>query len=221
MCFLDVLSQHNDLVTGRIVEILANSTGKRALVILDLFHVLSERHGIFGMPMLARRNEETTYVVIPATVRLLLGWCLYLTLNFKCQGLNFLYNVQHDCPLSKCTASGKQPILQERAESGQIEACIEHQPLERFIINTHAFHNAHLIRASLPRSLVSPIPLYPDRQRKHLECAERLRVAQQVKRTAAKARKNQATPNPGAETDRESNKRQRLETDGGMSADVT
>ena len=70
MCFLDVLSQHNDLITGRIVEILANSTGKRALVILDIFHVLSERHEIFGMPMLARRNEETTYVAIPATVRL-------------------------------------------------------------------------------------------------------------------------------------------------------
>ncbi len=78
MCFLDVLSQHKDLITGRIVEILANSTGKRALIILDMFHVLSERHKIFGMPMLARRNEETTYVVIPATVRLYwAGVCIW------------------------------------------------------------------------------------------------------------------------------------------------
>ena len=104
-------------------------------------------------------------------------------------------------------------MMQERVESGQVEVCIEHQPIERFIINMHAFHNAHLIRASLPRSLVVPIPLYPDRQRTHFECAERLRVAQQVKRTAAKARKNLAIPNPGAETDRGSNKRQRLETE--------
>ncbi len=112
-------------------------------------------------------------------------------------------------------------MLQERAESGQVKVYIEHQPYNALSLIRMAFHNAHLIRASLPRSLVAPTPLYPDRQRKHFECAERLRVSQNVKRTAAKARKNLATPNPGAETDRGSNKRQRLETDEDMDVVVT
>lgn len=61
--------QARELVTGRIVEILANSKGDRAVVVLDTFQVvLSARHHIFGMPMLARRHDETTYIVIPSTV---------------------------------------------------------------------------------------------------------------------------------------------------------
>jgi hypothetical protein len=78
--------------------------------------------------------------------------------------------------------------MQERVESGLVKSYIEHQPLERFIINTHAFHNAHLLRATLPRSLVVPIPLHQDRQAKHIEIAGSLRVAQEAKRTATKAR---------------------------------
>jgi hypothetical protein len=58
-----------ELVTGRIVEILANSKGDRAVVVLDTFQViLSARHDIYGMPMLARRHDETTYIVIRSTV---------------------------------------------------------------------------------------------------------------------------------------------------------
>ncbi|KDR73407.1 hypothetical protein GALMADRAFT_48393, partial [Galerina marginata CBS 339.88] len=73
------------------------------------------------------------------------------------QDIEFLYNVQHDCVLAKCTASGKHAVLQERVESGVFDAFIEHNPIDRFVINTHAFHNAHLLRASLDRSLVVPI----------------------------------------------------------------
>lgn len=160
--------------------------------------------------MLARRNEEATYMAIPSTVRLL-DWFQYLKINFDQQGLDFLYNVQHDCPLSKCTASGKQPLMQERVESGQIKAYIEHQPIERFVINTHAFHNAHLIRASLPRSLVAPAPFHPDRRAKHFEHAGSFRATQEAKRTASKARKNDGIPNP-VQIGTGSNKRQRLET---------
>ena len=81
-----LFSKNTELITGRIVEILTDTTGKRAVIILDIFHVLSTRHEIFGMPMLARRHEETTYVVIPSTVRIccslpLITWpqttCLY------------------------------------------------------------------------------------------------------------------------------------------------
>ncbi|PPQ93847.1 hypothetical protein CVT25_013556 [Psilocybe cyanescens] len=162
--------QHK-LVTGRIVGILANMTSDRAMIILDIFEILSTRHNIFGMPMLARRHEESTYVAIPST------------------DIHFLYNVQHDCPLSKCTASGKQPVMQERVESGLIQACIKHKPIERFVVNTHAFHNAHLLRAALPRSLSSPTPLYLDRPAKHSELAEQLRLVQDAKRKAHAAQK--------------------------------
>jgi hypothetical protein len=61
--------QEKESVTGRIIEVLAQSTGKYAVVILDLFTVLGSRHEILGMPMLARCQEEKTYAVIPSTVR--------------------------------------------------------------------------------------------------------------------------------------------------------
>ena len=118
--------------------------------------------------MLARRHEETTYVVIHSTV-CICRWSQYSILHFKrhVQGIDFLYNVQHDCPLSKCTASGKQLLMQERVKSGLTQTYIEHQPIEHFVVNTHAFHNAHLLHVALPRSLVAPTPLHPDRQAKH------------------------------------------------------
>ena len=55
-------------MTGRISDILADSEGERAVVVLDLFHVLDTRHDIFGMPMLARRHTEAVYLIIPSTV---------------------------------------------------------------------------------------------------------------------------------------------------------
>ncbi len=78
--------------------------------------------------------------------------------------------------------------MQERIESGLSNTYIEHQPIDRFIINTHAFHNAHLLRAILPRSLVAPIPLYENRAEKHHEISRNLQTTQDSKRTAAKAR---------------------------------
>ena len=99
------------------------------------------------------------------------------------QDIGFLYNVQHDCPLAKCTASGKQPLIQERVESGLFKTYIEHKPIEHFVINTHAFHNAHRLRAALERSLVVPILLYPleVRKAKHTEIAHSLRATQKAK----------------------------------------
>ncbi len=99
-----------------------------------------------------------------------------------------MYNAQHDCHLAKCTASGKRFLLQEQVESGLTKTVIEHHAVDRFIINTHAFHNAHLLRATLPRSLVAPIPLYQDRQAKHTEIAGKLHISQESKWATAKVR---------------------------------
>jgi hypothetical protein len=135
----------------------------------------------------------------------------YYTLKCHVQGIDFLYNVQHDCPVSKCTASGKQPLMQERVESGLSQTYIEHQPIERFVVNTHAFHNAHLLRAALPRSLVAPIPLHPDRQAKHFEIAGGLRVTQEARRKARATQKKNEAINPANNTGPGPNKRKRLE----------
>lgn len=107
------------------------------------------------------------------------------------QEIAFLYNVQHDCPLANCTASGRQPLIQERVQSGLFKTYIEHKPIERFVINTHAFHNVHRLRAALQRSLVAPIPLYPPeiRREKHNEFARRLRATQKAKLDARAAQK--------------------------------
>ena len=141
--------------------------------------------------MLARRHEETVYVVIPSTVCVSL-WTLHLIICSKhVQNIGFLYNVQHDCPLAKCTASGKQPLMQEQVASGFFKTYIEHKPIERFVINTHAFHNAHRLRTALERSLVVPILLYPleVRKAKHTEIAHGLQATQKAKHEARAARK--------------------------------
>ncbi|KAF7335904.1 hypothetical protein MSAN_02327500 [Mycena sanguinolenta] len=74
----------------------------------------------------------------------------------------FKFNVQHDCDSANCEATGTENF-------------IIYKPLDRFIINTHAFHNAHLLRATLPRDLIAPIPLYIDREATHHELAAQLR----------------------------------------------
>ncbi|KAJ7336079.1 hypothetical protein DFH08DRAFT_706642, partial [Mycena albidolilacea] len=81
--------------------------------------------------------------------------------------IKFKFNIQHDCNSVKCEASGERLRMQERLESDQIEKFIIHQPLDRFFINMHVFHNSHLLRATLRRNLVAPIPLFPKRQEKH------------------------------------------------------
>lgn len=165
--------------------------------------------------MLARRNDETSRVVIPSTV------CFFCvpelprtSSNQYLQAIDFLYNVQHDCPLANCTASGKQPLMQERVESGLSKTYIEHQPIDRFVINTHAFHNAHYLRAILPRALVAPIPLYENRVEKHHEISRNLQMTQDSKRIAAKARaasKKQAIDIRETAASGPSNKRTRME----------
>ncbi|KAJ7734281.1 hypothetical protein B0H16DRAFT_1467677 [Mycena metata] len=65
-------------------------------------------------------------------------------------------------------------------------------PLDRFIISSHALHNAHLLRATLPRALLAPIPLFDDRRRKHNELADQLRT----KRDSQPKRKRKRTEEP-------------------------
>jgi len=61
---------------------------------------------------------------------------------------------------------------------------MEHKPLNMYLINTHAFHNAHLIRAILLWDLTAPIPYVVDQQSHHDQIAWKLCVTQDSKRAA-------------------------------------
>jgi len=78
--------------------------------------------------------------------------------------------------------------MQERHETSRTTKLIAHEDSNHFVLNTHALHNAHLLRRVLPRELVAPKPLYEDWTARHYEIAESLRVTQSEKRarTAAK-----------------------------------
>jgi hypothetical protein len=94
--------------------------------------------------------------------------------------------------------------MQERVESDLTDSFIVHRPLERFIINTHAFHNTHLLRQALPRQLTVPLPLFVDRKAKHFELAVTLRETKEGKRQRAKekraAKKKDAEANQATNT---------------------
>ncbi|KAJ7926551.1 hypothetical protein B0H13DRAFT_1862185 [Mycena leptocephala] len=126
-----VASEDSSTITGRISDILM-SPDRGILVVLELFQVLSSRDGVYGMSVLVRRDSKVAYSILAA------------------KNIKFKFNVQHDCYSANCEASGVRLRMQECVESDQTEKYIVHKPLDRFIINTHAFHNAHLLRATLP-----------------------------------------------------------------------
>jgi len=100
--------------------------------------------------------------------------------------------------------------MQERKESGQTEMFIEHKPVDCFLINTHAFHNSHLIRAILPRNLTAPIAYAEDRQRHHHNLATTFRMSQDAKRVANALKVAERKKNAGTEKGK---KRKRSEAD--------
>ncbi|RDX47097.1 hypothetical protein OH76DRAFT_1419777 [Lentinus brumalis] len=169
-------------VIGNILEILAfpqnHSTG---LVTFEKYAVGAVRHPHLGMPLLRPETEENSpgrgaYCVVPSASVL------------------FIVNVQHDCQAAGCpiAASGEYS-RQEREQTDLPIVSVSHKAADRrFIVNTHALHNAALLRQFLPRTLVAPIPLYSDRMARHHELAAGLRVTEAKKRDAA-LRKRQAT----------------------------
>lgn len=56
----------------------------------------------------------------------------------------------------------------------------------------HSFHNTHLTRAVIPRTLSAPKRIYQDRLAKHTEWAAQLRRTQKTKRTEQKKKREDA-----------------------------
>jgi hypothetical protein len=174
---------------------LQDISAKISLVVVDVFEVGSVRHEIFGMPVLKRRHDEKRIVVVPAVVSYFTRFQRRYQANQMSKDILFEYNTQHDCRSAGCAATGKRAVLQERIQSGKVEAYIEHKPVDCFLINTHAFHNAHLIRSVLPRDITAPIPFAADRRFHHDQMAQKLRGTQESKRakTALKAAERRKT----------------------------
>ncbi|KAJ7750070.1 hypothetical protein DFH07DRAFT_869136 [Mycena maculata] len=178
----------NSPVIGRITHILLGAPD--SVVVLDVFEVSDQWHKIYSLPKLFRRQDEETLLIVPST------------------NIQFIFNVQHDCYAANCTASGTRPKMQEWMDSSRTESFIEHQALEKFVINTTAFHNAHLLCRCLPRSAWAPVPLFSTPEEhvsKHYGLAAELRITQKAptQKTASKKKrqKTKSVAVDGAEFD--------------------
>ncbi|KAL6301131.1 hypothetical protein BKA93DRAFT_701737, partial [Sparassis latifolia] len=98
------------------------------------------------------------------------------------QAIHFILNVQHDCCTCTCQPTASRPILQEREVTGRVTRTIFHNEDSRFIINTHALHNSHLLRRCLPCALTAPRPLIENRVKWHAELASGVRINRDKKR---------------------------------------
>ncbi|KZV81516.1 hypothetical protein EXIGLDRAFT_628358, partial [Exidia glandulosa HHB12029] len=135
----------SSLRIGRIMAIYVptNTAAISPFLVVKEYRVSTERHTHFDMPVLVNMNRDLQ-PVLPKKIR-------------------FIVNVQHDCRSSGCGPTGTRQISQERTTSSRTVPVLEHVSNDRYIINTHAFHNAARLRKALPRGLTVPIPLKMNR----------------------------------------------------------
>ncbi|TCD64244.1 hypothetical protein EIP91_004346, partial [Steccherinum ochraceum] len=148
---------------GRILDI--RSSGSHAVAFIKTFEIAGTPDDRFNMPVLTP-SAKGTVVVDP-------------------EAIHFIFNAQHDCHSNGCKAGAEEHIRQERETTERTRNSILHATTERFFLNMHAFHNADLIRRTLPRTLWAPKSYVEDRGAKHREAAEKLRVSRPQKRAEA------------------------------------
>ena len=90
-------------------------------------------------------------------------------------------------------------VHQERIVTDRTELQVAHSRDQRFILNMHGLHNAHLIREVLPRSLTAPTPYVQDRVTSHERFAAQLRETGPAKgaETQAKTKATKAKNKEG------------------------
>ncbi|KAJ7488709.1 hypothetical protein B0H11DRAFT_2405755 [Mycena galericulata] len=108
----------------------------------------------------------------------------------------------------------------ERILTDNTQQCIIHSPEQRYILNMHGLHNAHLIREVLPRALISPVPYLTDRVASHARFAQQLRVSGPAKRAATQAKTRQTKEqNKRKRTQMESEQASRQRNENGFGSD--
>ncbi|KAJ7862001.1 hypothetical protein B0H14DRAFT_3615236 [Mycena olivaceomarginata] len=163
-----------EVLTARIIKILIpehTQMHTAAVIVLQMFTVSETVDDHYEMPLLVK--TENTVVSRP-------------------EHILFKFNAQHDCHHFSCPLVDSPGPQQERSESKLTRKVRAHKDESRFLLNTHALHNAHLVRETLPRSLTAPKPCFVDRRAKHSEFAAALQAVGPEKRAQATAR-GQAT----------------------------
>lgn len=101
--------------------------------------------------------------------------------------------MQHDCVQAQCQAEvASTSVIQEHQTVARSIPVVQHRDDTSYIINTHALHNAHLLRRVLPRVLIAPSHTHVDRTRFHAGLAPQAHTTQAKKREGA-AQKRAAT----------------------------
>ncbi|KAJ7850524.1 hypothetical protein B0H14DRAFT_3664811 [Mycena olivaceomarginata] len=163
-----------EVLAARIIKILIpehTQLHTAAVIVLQMFTVSETVDDHYGMPLLVK--TENTVVSRP-------------------EHILFKFNAQHDCHHFSCPLADSPGPQQERSEFKLTRKVRAHKDESRFLLNTHALHNAHLVRETLPRSLTAPKPCFVDRRAKHSEFAAALQAVGPEKRAQATAR-GQAT----------------------------
>ncbi|KAF9468999.1 hypothetical protein BDZ94DRAFT_1357550 [Collybia nuda] len=163
----------NSIQTGCIFKIVipATSTSEHssAIVIIKTFIMSDVADPRLNMPVLLCADK--LLLVSPAIL--------------------FIFNSQHDCRGAGCkVVEEAQPVMQGRNVTKLKQAAVIHAEDTRYFLNMHALHNANLIRDTIPPHLSKPKHYFTDRQAKHIQFAEKVRVSGPEKRaqTVAKAK---------------------------------
>ncbi|KAJ7444523.1 hypothetical protein B0H11DRAFT_1746826 [Mycena galericulata] len=162
---------------ARIARILARDglplTQHNVAVVVEPFIILDIKDPRLNMPILLPSTES--------------GFLFGYVLLIHSQEIMFSFNGQHDCVTCKCRTD-TVPVRQERIVTDRTELQIIHSGEQRYILNMHGLHNAHLIREVLPRLLTAPVPYLEDRVASHHRFAAQLRQTGPAKRAETQAK---------------------------------
>lgn len=84
-------------------------------------------------------------------------------------------NLQHDCHLGGCQATGTKAVSQERETTAQTKAIVKHCDDTHFIMNIHSLHNSRSIMEALPPNLQHSTFTVDDEQALRKAAAEKVR----------------------------------------------
>ncbi|EJD36693.1 hypothetical protein AURDEDRAFT_73929, partial [Auricularia subglabra TFB-10046 SS5] len=149
----------------------------KPLIALSRYSVAATLHPDFEMPYLrpATGSNGNKDIVLATNVR-------------------FIINVQHDCRAAGCQPTASRAVRQERQETDQQALSIQHASKEYWVMNTHAFHNAVLLRRVLGRNLTAPKLNTPNRDEwlKEKEVEARYTLVTKQQEATAKAAETRA-----------------------------
>ncbi|KAF8578931.1 hypothetical protein K439DRAFT_1620914 [Ramaria rubella] len=166
-------------IFGQIEQLLLpHQSSQESLAILGVFELSDILHPHYEMPF---------FIETPHIPRIC---CISKSLTpRRVQNINFIFNVQHDCYMSKCAVTGMHYKKHERELTQRKISTLVHTNEHQFVINLHALHNAQCLHVVLPHHLTIPTPIHANSQEFHFATAAQLRISQKEKRkqTAAKS----------------------------------